>query len=59
MGGYSADPRTRLGLIALLAMRRAKAEKLRRINAAHADTPREAEAVAKAGAKTRRSSCFR
>ena len=30
MGGYSGDARTRLGLIALLAMRRAKAERLRR-----------------------------
>ena len=29
MSGYSKDPRTRLGLIALLAARRVKAEKLR------------------------------
>ena len=30
MGGYSGNSRIRLGLIALLAMRRARAERLRR-----------------------------
>ena len=33
MGGYSGNSRKRLGLIALLALRRARAESLRRADA--------------------------
>lgn len=56
MGGYSADPRTRLGLIALLAMRRVKAENLRRAKAD--DTP-NADAPPRTDEKSRKSGWFR
>jgi hypothetical protein len=59
MGGYSADPRTRMGLIALLAVRRVKAEKIRRMKAAAAKTPDEVEAAKVAEKKTKRSGWFR
>jgi len=59
MGGYAADPRTRLGLISLLAVRRIKAEKMRRLKAAAAKTPNEVEAAKVAEKKTKRSGWFR
>ncbi len=59
MGGYAADPRTRLGLISLLAVRRIKAEKMRRLKAAAAKTPDEVEAAQAAEKKTKRSGWFR
>jgi hypothetical protein len=59
MGGYAADPRTRLGLISLLAVRRIKAEKMRRVKAAAARTPDEVEAAKAAEKKTKRSGWFR
>ncbi|NBW09457.1 MAG: hypothetical protein EBR82_15685 [Caulobacteraceae bacterium] len=59
MGGYAADPRTRLGLISLLAVRRIKAEKMRRLKAAAARTPDEVEAAKVAEKKTKRSGWFR
>jgi len=59
MGGYAADPRTRLGLISLLAVRRIKAEKMRRLKAATAKTPDEVKAAEGAGKTTRRSGWFR
>ena len=58
MAGYTADPRTRLGLIALLAARRVQAEKIRRIKTAEAQSPQEIEAVERADKKTRRSGWF-
>ena len=39
MGGYSGNSRMRLGLIALLAMRRAKVERLRRGDAKNEGDP--------------------
>lgn len=59
MGGYAADPRTRLGLISLLAVRRIKAEKIRRLKAAAAKTPDEVEAGKVAEKRTKRSGWFR
>jgi len=59
MGGYAADPRTRLGLISLLAVRRIKAEKMRRLKAAAAKTPDEVETAKLAEKKTKRSGWFR
>jgi hypothetical protein len=57
MGGYA--PHTRAGLIALIAMRRIKAEKIRREKLAGAKTPAEAETFAEAGRKEKRSGWFR
>lgn len=57
MAGFS--PQARHGLIALLAARRIKAEKLRRQKAAQADTPQEAQAAVEAKTKTKRSGWFR
>lgn len=57
MGGYT--PQARHGLIALLAVRRIKAEKARRELAARAKKPEEAEAAAVAEKKTKRSGWFR
>lgn len=57
MSGF--NPRTRTGLIALLATRRIKAEKLRREKAAHAQTKEEVVQARKAKAETRRSGWFR
>lgn len=57
MGGYA--PNTRAGLIALIAMRRIKAEKIRREKLAAAKTADEAETLVEAGRKERRSGWFR
>lgn len=57
MGGYA--PHTRAGLIALIAMRRIKAEKLRRQKLAEAKTGAETEALVKAELKEKRSGWFR
>ena len=57
MGGY--NPRSREGLIALIAMRRATAEKLRREKLAAAKTPESAEVLAEAAQKARKSGWFR
>lgn len=57
MGGYT--PQARHGLIALLAVRRIKAERARRALAAKAKTPDEAEAAAVAEKKTQHSGWFR
>ena len=55
MGGYNRDPRVRLGLIALLAARRVKAETLRQ-GKPPTETPKDSAA---AKAKTRKSGWFR
>ena len=57
MGGYS--PKSREGLIALIAMRRIKAEKLRREKMAEAKNPDEVKALEEAKKKERRSGWFR
>lgn len=57
MAGYS--PHSREGLIALIAMRRIKAEKLRREKLAQAHTPEQVEALKDAKKKERRSGWFR
>jgi hypothetical protein len=55
MAGYIADPRTRMGLIALLAVRRIRAETRRRAQAAE-PAPLAAEAPTQ---KPKRSGWFR
>lgn len=50
MAGYIADPRTRMGLIALLAVRRIRAEARRRAQAAEQAAPTQ---------KPKRSGWFR
>ena len=57
MGGYT--PGSREGLIALMAMRRIKAEKLRREKLAEATTPEQLKALEEATKKARRSGWFR
>lgn len=57
MGGYT--PGSREGLIALVAMRRIKAEKLRRQKLAEAKTADEAKALKEAGKEERKSGWFR
>ncbi|WP_420478635.1 hypothetical protein [Brevundimonas sp. FT23028] len=57
MGGYA--PRTRAGLIALIAMRRATAERIRRETLATAKTPEEADALREADRKQKKSGWFR
>lgn len=57
MGGYT--PQTRHGLIALIAVRRIKAEKARRELAAKAITSEEVEAAAEAKKATKGSGWFR
>ncbi len=57
MGGYT--PGSREGLIALMAMRRIKAEKLRREKLAEAKTPEAVKALEEAKKKERRSGWFR
>lgn len=57
MGGYA--PHTRQGLIALIAMRRIKAEKMRRAKLAAARNPAETEALAEAGRKQKKTGWFR
>ena len=57
MGGYA--PRTRQGLIALIAMRRIKAEKMRRAKLAEARAPADAEAPVEAVRKPKKTGWFR
>ena len=57
MAGYA--PHTRQGLIALIAMRRIKAETLRRQKLAEAKAGAETEALEDAGLKAKRSGWFR
>lgn len=57
MGGYS--PHSREGLIALVAMRRIKAEKLRREKLAAAKNPDDVKVLEEAKKKERRSGWFR
>jgi len=57
MGGYS--PTSRVGLIALIAARRIKAEKLRRIKAMEDRSPEVQRAIAEAAKKERGSGWFR
>ena len=57
MGGYA--PHTRQGLIALIAMRRIKAEKMRRAKLAAANTPADAEAMTEADRKQKKTGWFR
>ena len=59
MSGYSKDPRTRLGLIALLAARRVKAEKLRHDKADNSHMQADAEPAVTARAKTRKAGWVR
>lgn len=57
MGGYS--PTSRAGLIALIAARRIKAEKLRRLKAAEDRSPQARKALAEDRKKERQSGWFR
>ncbi|MFN3559503.1 MAG: hypothetical protein ACK4UQ_09470 [Brevundimonas sp.] len=57
MGGYA--PHTRQGLIALIAMRRIKAETMRRAKLAAASTPADAEALVEADRKQKKTGWFR
>lgn len=57
MGGYS--PTSRVGLIALIAARRIKSEKLRRIKAMEDKSPEVQKALAEKEKKERRSGWFR
>ena len=57
MAGYA--PHTRAGLIALIAMRRIKAEKIRREKLAGAKSAAEADPLVEAGRKEKRSGWFR
>jgi|GEM_PF-1646822 len=59
VSGYSKDPRTRLGLIALLAARRVKAEKLRHDKADNSHMQADAEPAVTARAKTRKAGWVR
>lgn len=57
MGGYAR--RTRAGLIALIAMRRATAEKVRRNKLAEAKTPEQVETLVEADRKQKKAGWFR
>ena len=57
MGGYA--PKTRAGLIALIAMRRVTAEKIRRDKLAAAKTPAEAAPLLEADRKQKKAGWFR
>jgi hypothetical protein len=57
VGGYS--PKSRAGLIALIAARRIKAEKLRREKLAKAATTDQARTLEEDAKKERRSGWFR
>lgn len=57
MGGYT--PGSREGLIALMAMRRIKAEKLRREKLAQAKSADEIKTLKEAGKQERKSGWFR
>jgi hypothetical protein len=57
MGGYA--PHTRAGLIALIAMRRVTAEKIRREKLAAAKTPAEAAPLVEADRQQKKAGWFR
>jgi len=57
MGGYA--PHTRAGLIALIAMRRVTAEKIRREKLAAAKTPAEAAPLVEADRRQKKAGWFR
>jgi len=57
MAGYA--PHTRQGLIALIAMRRIKAEKMRRQKLAEVASAKEAAPLVEAGRQEKRSGWFR
>lgn len=57
MGGYA--PHTRAGLIALIAMRRVTAEKIRREKLAQATTAAEAAPLIEAGRQQKKAGWFR
>jgi hypothetical protein len=57
MGGYA--PKTRAGLIALIAMRRVQAEKIRREKLAKAKTPQEVDTLIEADRRQKKAGWFR
>ncbi len=57
MGGYA--PKTRAGLIALIAMRRVQAEKIRREKLAAAKSPQEVETLVEADRRQKKAGWFR
>jgi hypothetical protein len=57
MGGYA--PKTRAGLIALIAMRRAAAEKIRREKLAGAKTPEQVATLVEADRRQKKAGWFR
>ena len=57
MGGYA--PHTRAGLIALIAMRRITAEKIRREKLAEAKDPAEAAPLVEADRRQKKAGWFR
>lgn len=57
MGGYA--PKTRAGLIALIAMRRAAAEKIRREKLAGATTPEQVATLVEADRRQKKAGWFR
>lgn len=57
MGGYA--PNTRAGLIALIAMRRVQAEKIRRDKLAKAKTAAESETLIEADHRQKKAGWFR
>jgi hypothetical protein len=57
MGGYA--PKTRAGLIALIAMRRVAAERIRREKLAEAKTPAEAAPLIEADRRQKKAGWFR
>ena len=57
MGGYA--PKTRAGLIALIAMRRVSAERIRREKLAEAKTAAEAEPLIEADRRQKKAGWFR
>lgn len=57
MGGYA--PKSRAGLIALIAMRRVQAEKIRRDKLAKARTPEEVETLVEADRRQKKAGWFR
>ena len=59
MAGYIRDARTRLGLIALLAARRVKAEKLRRAKATDPHMASDVDPAVEAKARSRKAGWFR
>jgi hypothetical protein len=57
MGGYA--PKTRAGLIALIAMRRLAAERIRREKLARAKTPEAAAPLVEANRRQKKTGWFR